>query len=322
MDRALFYVAPQEARIVECEAPPITTSCELRVRALYSGLSRGTERLVFAGKIPASEHERMRAPFQEGDFPFPVCYGYASVGEVVEGPEGIVGKRVFALVPHRDSYVIPRDAALELPDDLPTRRAVLAANMETALNAVWDGGVGPGDRIAIIGAGVLGGLLAGLCGAIPGTETTLVDVNPARRALADHMNVRFGEPDAAPNGCDVVFHTSATASGAATALGAAGFEARLVELSWFGADVPALPLGGAFHSQRLHYISSQVGHVATSRRARWTHRRRLAKALDLLRDPRFDALITEEVAFAALPAELPRLLAPGADGLATAVRYG
>lgn len=321
MDHVLCYVAPRQARIVETPMLGITMKCQLRVRTLWSGLSRGTERLVFEGKVPLSEHERMRAPMQEGDFPFPVCYGYNSVAVVEEGPEEAVGKHIFALAPHRDRYVVSADMAVDLPPDVPPRRAVLAANMETALNAIWDAGAGPGDRIGIVGGGVLGGLLAGLCGAMPGTETFLIDTNPSRQSLADNMNVSYVEPDASPRGCDIVFHTSATEGGARTALGMAGFEATVVELSWFGADAPALPLGQTFHSQRLRYISSQVGQVAASRRPRWSHRRRLQKALELLKDDRFDALITEEVDFRDLPDRLPDLLAPGATGLATAIRY-
>lgn len=263
----------------------------------------------------------MRAPHQEGDFSFPVKYGYASVGQVEAGPDALCGRPVFCLFPHQDRYLVPEDAAVPLPEALPPRRAILGANIETALNALWDSGAGPGDRIAIVGGGVLGGLLAGLCGCLPGAEVTLIDTNPARESLAAHMNVMFQPPEGSPEACDVVFHTSATESGAVTALGCAGQEARVVELSWFGADMPALPLGEAFHSKRLSYVSSQVGQVAPSRRPRWSHARRMGKALELLCDARYDALITEEIAFENLPDELPRILAPGAPGLATAIRY-
>lgn len=287
----------------------------------WSGLSRGTERLVFEGRVPQAEHRRMRAPFQDGDFPFPVKYGYSAVGHVQQGPATWLGKAVFCLFPHQEAFVVPENALTLLPVDLPPRRAVLAANMETALNAVWDSGAGPGDRIAIVGGGILGGLLAGILGQIPGTEVTLVDVEPTRAALADHMNVLFSLPEDAPQECDVVFHTSCTGAGAATALGCGGIEARIIEMSWFGDAAPSLPLGGVFHSRRLRYISSQVGMVAPSRRPRWPYARRIAKALDLLCDDRYDALITAEVAFADLPAMLPSILAPGASGLATAIRY-
>jgi len=319
--RALFYIAPRRAELRPCISRHLTKACDARVRMLWSGISRGTERLVFEDRVPVSEGERMRAPFQEGDFPFPVKYGYAAVGRVEDGPPEIQGKSVFCLFPHQESFEVPASALTVLPDDLPLRRAVLAANMETALNAIWDSGVAPGDRVAIIGAGILGGLLAGLIGAIPGVEASLVDVQRDKAALADHMNVIFREPHNAPDNCDVVFHTSSSENGAATALACGGVESRIVEVSWFGDTRPALPLGEAFHIKRLTYQSSQVGMVAPSHRARWSYARRMAKALELLRDDKYDALITGEVAFDDLPTMLPDILAPDASGFATAVRY-
>lgn len=318
MARALTYLSQGRAalrEVTEAEAG------DVRVRTMWSGLSRGTERLVWNGAVPDSQHRIMRAPFQRGDFPFPVAYGYAAVGMVEAGPPDLLERPVFCLYPHQDRFSVPADAVLPLPDGLPPRRAVLAANMETALNGIWDSGAGPGDRIAIVGGGVLGFLLATLCERMAGTEVFLIDREASRAALADHVNVLFSLPTNAPGDCDVVFHTTATEAGAATALESAGVEATVVEMSWFGDRVPSLPLGEGFHSRRLRYVSSQVGQVAPSRRPRWTHRRRLAKALDLLRDDRLDALITGEVAFEALPEALPDLLAQDAPGLATAIRY-
>jgi len=320
--RALTYKSPSVTSIEQVDARALTPDCACRVRMMWSGISRGTERLVFEGRIPPSEYERMRAPHQEGNFPFPVRYGYSAVGRVEEGPPEVAGKAVFCLFPHQDLFEVATPALSILPDDLPPRRAVLAANMETALNAIWDSGVGPGDRVAIVGGGILGALLTGLVSDIPGTDTTLVDISPARAGLAAHMNVCFREPADAPSDCDVVFHTSSSGSGAATALACGGLESRIIELSWFGDALPALPLGGAFHAKRLTYQSSQVGQVSPTRRARWTYGRRMAKALDLLRNDKYDALITGEVAFADLPAMLPGILAADAPGLATAVRYG
>ncbi len=321
MATALTYTSVLETKL--CDVPPDTFSSgnSVRVRMLWSGISRGTERLVFEGRIPPTEYERMRAPFQSGNFPFPVIYGYSAVGIVEDGPPDVQGKAVFCLFPHQDTFTVPVSALTVLPGNLPPRRAVLAANMETALNAVWDSGVGPGDKVAIIGGGILGCLIAGLVGGIPGTETALVDISGDRATLASHMNVCFRDTQDAPQNCDVVFHASSSGAGAATALGCGGQEARIIEVSWFGDACPAMPLGGAFHSRRLTYQSSQVGQVSHTRRARWTYARRMAKALDLLTDDKYDALITGEVAFADLPAMLPDILAPGASGLATAVRY-
>lgn len=319
--RALFYVAERSAELRSVALPSLTEADHVRIRALWSGISRGTERLVFEGHVPESEWLRMRAPFQEGDFPFPVKYGYAAVGVVEGGPPELVGRTVFALYPHQDRFVIPASAALPLPANVPPRRAILAANMETALNALWDSGATAGDSIAIIGAGVLGCLIASLAARLPGASVTLIDIDPARTTIAAALGARFASPDAAPHGAHIVFHTSASEAGLRLALDIAGFEARIVEASWYGARDIALPLGGAFHSQRLQLISSQVGHVAASHRSHYTYAQRLAKALALLDDARLDALISQEIAFDLLPGALPRFLAPGAPGLATAIRY-
>jgi threonine dehydrogenase-like Zn-dependent dehydrogenase len=320
--RALWYAS---RRRVELRDAPVSrrTDTEALVRMLYSGVSRGTERLVFNGLVSATDRDRMGVPLQEGDFPFPVKYGYCAVGTVEDGPAALAGKTVFTLAPHQDLVVIPTDRVpvVVLPSTVPAKRAILAANMETALNAVWDSGVGPGDRIAVVGGGIVGLLVTFLCAGIPGTEVTLVDLDPSRRVFADLFGVRFSKPLDGPSDVDVAFHASATAAGLACALACAGNEATVVELSWFGDHDPAVPLGAAFHARRLKLISSQVGQVSPSRRPRWSCQRRLEKAVALLADDRLDQLITEEVAFADLPAALPRILAPGAPGLTAAIRY-
>lgn len=314
---ALWYVAPMRAEIRPgrlAAAPDSAT-----VRTLWSGLSRGTERLVASGRVPDAEHERMRAPMQEGDFPFPVKYGYCAVGRVEAGPPDLVGRKVFALHPHQTRFAAPVSLLSVLPSGVPARRAILAANMETALNGLWDSGAGPGDRIAVIGAGIVGFLVAHLAKCLPGTDVTLVDVDPSRAPTAAALGLAFAPSP--PGDCDVVFHTSAAPAGLAAAIEAAGLEATIVEMSWYGEGLQPVPLGGAFHSRRLRLVSSQVGQVSPSRRPRWTYARRMQKALALLADARLDALITAEVSFADLPAAIPALLAPGAAGLATAIRY-
>jgi hypothetical protein len=314
--RALWITAPGVAELRPAEIGP----GEVRARALFGGISRGTEALVFAGGVPASEWDRMRAPLQEGDFPFPVKYGYATVARVLDGPEALRGRVIFALYPHQEEFALPAAMALPVPEAVPPGRAVLAANMETALNVVWDGGAGPGDRIAVVGAGVVGALAAWLCARMPGTEVTLVDVNPARAALAAALGCGFALPGSAPEGCDVAVHASASAAGLATALGSVGAEGTLVEASWYGTRQVTLALGGAFHADRVRIVSSQVGAVAPSRRPRWTHARRLAKALDLLADPALDALVSGETDFADLPARYAAILGdPGT--LCHRVRY-
>ena len=322
--RALWYEAPGRAALRPVRRPVAERGGAV-VRTLWSGLSRGTERLVFRGRIPASEYERMRAPMQEGDFPFPVKYGYCAVGLVEEGPPEWIGLTVFALHPHQTVFAAPLSMLAEVPGHIPARRAVLAANMETALNALWDSGAGPGDRIVVVGGGLLGLLVAYLTARLPGADVTVVDIDTSRAEVAHHLGARFvpvGDASGAGIGdADVVFHASTTAAGLATALGLGGMEATIVELSWYGDQFVAAPLGEAFHSRRLKLVSSQVGHVATSRRPRWTHARRLAKAIQLLDDPRLDALITAEIAFEDAPAEMSNLLSTQASGLATAVRY-
>ena len=321
--RALWSVARGVAEL-QNELLPDLLPEEARVATRWSAISRGTERLVFEGRVPASERQRMRAPFQQGDFPFPVKYGYCAAGVVEAGPPDWRGRGVFCLHPHQDRFVAPLAALRPVPDATPLRRAPLAANMETALNALWDSGAGPGDSVVVIGAGVLGLLIAYLAARLPGADVLVVDKEAARREIASALGARFQlaeefEPE--PVEADVVFHASATAQGVALALASAGFEATIVETSWHGEGETPTPLGGAFHAKRLRLISSQVGQVSPSRRPRWPYARRLDKALALLADPLLDALISEEIAFEAAPRELPRLLAPGAAGLATLIRY-
>jgi threonine dehydrogenase-like Zn-dependent dehydrogenase len=317
---ALWYVG--QGRVELRNAPFVPISDHAVVRTMWSGISRGTERLVLEGRVPPSERKSMRAPLQEGDFPFPVKYGYCAVGRVQTGPRELVDRVVFALHPHQDRFSVAPTWLVPVPVDVPPKRAVLAANMETALNAVWDAGVGPGDRIAVVGGGVVGLLVAYLCASIPGTEVIVCDVVSERAAIANSLGACFELPHALQHEeADIVFHTSATCAGLTTAILACGNEAKIIEMSWYGDGTIPVPLGGPFHSRRLQLISSQVGQVSPSHRARWPHRRRLAKALELLADDRLDALITDEVAFADLPGELPRLLAPATPRLVAAVRY-
>jgi len=317
---ALWYCQPGQTEIRQ-EPIGAPGRNEIRVRALYSAISRGTEALVWAGKVPRSEFERMRAPFMAGDFPFPVKYGYAAVGRVEGGPESLRGKSVFALHPHQTGFNVPEGAVVVLPATLPAQRAVLAANMETALNAVWDAMPGPSDRIAIVGAGVVGSLVAYLCGHLPGAEVTLVDINPSRAELARELGVCFAEPAEAGGDCDLVFHASGSPDGLRTAIELAGDEATVLEMSWYGdAHVTAM-LGGPFHSRRLRLVSSQVGKVAPSHRPRWTHHRRLAAAVGLLDDARLDALLAPAIHFQDLVERLPGILAAKSGILCQPIAY-
>lgn len=318
--RAFWISAPGQGELRD-EPLPGPAGDEVCVRALYSGISRGSETLVFRGGVPPGEYGRMRAPFQAGEFPAPVKYGYASVGRVEAGPAALRGRTVFCLYPHQDRYVVPASAVLPLPAAVPPGRAVLAANLETAVNALWDAAPRVGDRISVIGAGTLGCLTAWLAAGIPGCEVELVDVNPARAAIAAALGLRFAAAGAARGEADVVVHASGHAEGLARALEVAAFEATIIELSWYGDALVSLPLGEAFHARRLRIVSSQVGAVASARRGRYSHAQRLALAIGLLDDARLDALITGEDPFSALPAVMTRLATAPGDTLCHRIRY-
>jgi 2-desacetyl-2-hydroxyethyl bacteriochlorophyllide A dehydrogenase len=316
--RAFWTIAPGTGELRD-EPLRARGPGDVVVAALYSGISRGTEALVLAGRVPPSEHERMRAPHQAGSFPFPVKYGYQSVGRVVDGPSQLVGRAVFCLHPHQSRYVVPASDVVPLPDGVPPARAVLAANLETAVNGMWDAELRLGDRVTVVGGGVVGCLAAYLAARVPGCAVELVDVAPARARVAAALGVAFATPERARADADVVVHASGAPAGLATALALAGVEATVVEMSWYGDRAVTLPLGAAFHSRRLSIRSSQVGSVPAAQRARWTTRRRLALALSLLADPLLDVLIDGESAFEELPALLPRLAAMPA--LCHRIRY-
>ena len=318
--RAFWVAAPGRGEIRAQRLRPPRAG-ELLIRACASAISRGTETLVFRAEVPQSEWQRMRCPFQEGEFPAPVKYGYAVAGIVEDGSAELSGRRVFCLHPHQDRFIVPQDAAIAIPDDVPDRRAALAANMETAINGLWDGGPGPGDRLAVVGAGVVGSLVAALAARLPGAEVELIDIDPGRAELARTLGCRFAAPHQARGEADLVIHASGNPDGLATALAIAGFEATVLEMSWYGTRVVPLALGAAFHSRRLCLRSSQVGSVPPSRRVRWSRRRRLGLALSLLRDPLFDLLLSGETDFFALPELMARLATSSAGGLCHTVRY-
>lgn len=318
--RAFWTVVPGRGEIRD-EQLPEPSAGDVVVRAQYSGISRGTEALVFSGRVPPSEYDRMRAPFQSGRFPGPVKYGYASVGRVEHGPRELLEREVFVLYPHQTRYIVPLDAVHQLPDGVPAARAVLAANLETAINGVWDAAPHLGDRVAVIGAGTVGSLVAWLVGRIPGCRVELVDVNGGRARVAAMLGVSFATPDAAAAEADVVVHASGSAAGLDLALRLAGFEARVVEMSWYGTDRVALELGGSFHAKRLRLVSSQVGQVADSQRARWDRRRRMALALSILAEPVLDALITGESDFERLPEVMAALASSPGDTLCHRIKY-
>jgi NADPH:quinone reductase-like Zn-dependent oxidoreductase len=318
--RAFQISGPGRGEIVPVPSAPCGAH-EVRVRTRFSGISRGTERLVHQGRVPPGEYGRMRAPFQRGEFPGPVVYGYSNVGRVEQGPVEWVGRDVFCLYPHQTGYVVPSTAVVPLPDGLPPERAVLAANMETAVNVLWDVAPRVGDRISVVGGGTLGCLVAALCTRLPGADVELIDVVAEREDIARQLGAGFRHPQAAAGERDLVVHASATETGLRRALTLAGDEATVVEVSWYGEGEVCLPLGEAFHSRRLSLRSSQVGRITPDRVPRWTHRRRLELALDLLRDPVFDRLIDAESPFEEMPATMAAIAAGGGGSFCHRVRY-
>ena len=316
-----FWIDAPRQGVIRTVALPAPEAASVTVETWFSGISRGTETLVFRGAVPPSQYQAMRAPFQEGSFPFPVKYGYAAVGRAETGPPELRNRPVFVLYPHQTRFSVPVEAALPLPDGLPARRAVLAANMETAVNALWDARPGIGERIAVVGGGMVGCLIAWLASRIAGPSVELIDIDPARQAVADALGLAFRLPEEATANADLVVHASASADGLATSLGLAGIEATVLEVSWYGDRAVAVPLGEGFHARRLVLKSSQVGSVAPVNRPRWSHRRRLALALTLLADDRLDVLLTGESPFHDLPSTMNRLLDRPAGTLCHVIRH-
>ncbi len=317
-----FWIqSPGHGEIVQAT---LGAACEgdVLVAARYSGISRGTESLVFRGDVPSSLYADMRAPFQEGEFPGPVKYGYSSVGDVIEGPAEWRGRSVFCLFPHQDRYRVPIAAVTPLPADVPAPRAVLAANMETAVNVAWDAGPSVGDRVVVVGAGVVGLLVAWLFRHMAGIDLTVVDLNPARAEVADALGLSCVTEPPVDTDADLVVHASGQPEGLVTALSVAAVEATIVEASWYGTRQVRLPLGERFHARRLTLRSSQVGRLSPTRVPRWTHGRRLALALDLLRADELDVLISGESRFDELPAVMASLAEEPGDTLCHRIRYG
>ncbi|MDQ1642775.1 MAG: hypothetical protein QOJ90_2126 [Actinomycetota bacterium] len=319
-ERAFWLREPGlgEIRPVSLPEPGPT---DVLVRTLRTGVSRGTETLVFRGGVPASQYAAMRAPFQEGDFPGPVKYGYLNVGVVEHGPPELTGRTVFCLYPHQTAYVVPADAVTVVPEQVPPTRAVLAGTVETAVNTLWDAAPLLGDRIAVVGAGMVGCCVARLLARFPAARVTLVDVDASRADVAAALGVGFATPDDAVGGCDLVVHTSATSAGLQCSLDLLGSEGEVIELSWYGDAETRLSLGGSFHSGRLSIRASQVGMVSPARRGRRSPADRTALALELLRDPAFDALLSGSSRFDELPDVMARLADGNLPGLCHTITY-
>lgn len=318
--RAFWVTAPGVGEIRTCEVDDPGAG-EVLVRSVRSGVSRGTESLVFRGRVPVDQQHTMRAPFQEGDLTGPVKYGYLNVGVVEDGPADLVGRTVFCLHPHQTRYVVPAAAVVPVPEEVPTDRAVLAGTVETAVNALWDAAPLVGDRVAVVGGGMVGLCVAALLARFPGVRVTVVDLDPARAAVATALGATFSLPDAACGGLDLVVHASATSAGLQRSIDLLGPEGTVLDLSWYGDTEVTLRLGGTFHSGRLRIRSSQVGTVSPSRAGRRSATDRLRLALELLQDPAFDVLVTGSSPFAALPEVMPRLADGSLPALCHTITY-
>ena len=307
------------------EIRPVTLSepgqDDVMVRTLRSGVSRGTETLVFRGGVPPDQYAAMRAPFQEGDFPGPVKYGYLNVGVVEAGPAELCGRTVFSLYPHQTAFVVPAGAVTVVPEDVPPARAVLAGTVETAVNALWDFAPLIGDRITVVGAGMVGCCVARLLRRFPEVQVTLVDVDPGRADVAAALGVDFALPADAADGRDLVVHASATSAGLQRSLDLLAPEGTVIDLSWYGDVDVQLSLGGSFHSGRLAIRASQVGTLSPTRSGRRTTADRLALALDLLRDRAFDAVVTGQSPFRELPDVMAQLAAGSLPALCHTITY-
>jgi NADPH:quinone reductase-like Zn-dependent oxidoreductase len=317
---AYWTVGPEKGEL-RLEDLPAPGPGEALVRALYSGISRGTETVVHCASVPPRVAERMRAPYQEGSFPSPVKFGYLSVGVVEDGPDQWTGRTVFCLYPHQDRYVVPVDSLTLVPEDVPARRAVLTGTVETAVNALWEAGPRLGDRVAVVGAGLVGGMVATLLRTFPLQRLQLVDIDPAKRAFADALGVDFSRPDDALGDCDIVIHCSASQEGLARSLQLAGDDADVIEMSWYADHKVALPLGEDFHARRLSIRASQVGAVSLARRHRRTNADRLELAVSLLNDPVFDTFLTGCSAFEELPDVVQKLSDGRLDALCHVIEY-
>jgi hypothetical protein len=298
--RALWFVGPGHA-VLRHETIAAHSAGEVcTVRSLYSAVSGGSERLVLAGRVPADLHPSMRVPYMDGDFRFPVKYGYSLVGTVEQGPQHLLGRVVHLLHPHQDICIVDSADVFPVPESIPAPRATLASNMETAVTAIWDARPLLGERVLIVGFGYIGALIGQILGAMPGIDLRIVELDDRRRELAR----KLGHHLEAPGGnteFDLAIHTSGSPAGLQEAIDRLGMEGRVVEVSWYGTTEATLRLGGTFHSQRKTIIASQVSHLPAFQTPRWDRLRRKQLVFSLLRDPAFDHLLSDPIPFEQLP---------------------
>jgi hypothetical protein len=315
-----FWLTSKGRGVVRRQALPDPGPGWCIVRAVFSAVSPGTERLVALGRVPGPLQDEMRCPYMGGRFPFPVKYGYSLVGEVVEGPKALRGRIVHVLHPHQDICLVRCEDVRPLPHGLPPARATLASNMETAVTAVWDSAVTVGERVLVIGFGIVGSLVARVLGSGPAVELEVAETRAVRRRLAESMGFQVSAtPPKRP--FDVAFDTSGTPAGLQAAIEGVGLEGRVIAVSWFGARPARLDLGGSFHSRRKRVIASQVSRIPGGMRPRWDVARRAELVFRLLERPDFDLHVGPPVPFALLPEAFEALIGRTLEGLSPLIIY-
>ncbi|MEM9671559.1 MAG: zinc-binding alcohol dehydrogenase [Bacteroidota bacterium] len=315
---ALWHLSERESSIRSQSLPPLKTD-ECLIESLFSLVSSGTETLVANGQVPAELQDSMQVPYMEGSFGFPLKYGYSLVGKVIEGSENLVDRYVHLLHPHQQHCVVKETDVTVIPEGIPPQRAVLASNLETALNAVWDSHLSAGDRVLVVGMGLIGSLVALLASQFPATQIRVAETDPTRQSLAREQGFSLYDPSDTP--FDVAFHSSGSSTGLQTAIDAVGYEGQVIELSWYGTRSAEVKLGGSFHQQRKQIISSQVSQLPAHRQARWDYRRRKQTVLDLLQDDGWDDFLTATVDFTDVPALFDQLRLGDRSQLSWTLRY-
>ena len=303
--QTLFFTAPGQVEIRQTPLPPLTQG-QLLVETICSAISPGTEMLVYRGEFPkglTDVHDTLSSKLE-----YPTSYGYATVGRVIKISKEMrhrwLDRLVFAFKPHTSHFVATPDELLPLPEGMSPETACFLPTMETAVNLIQDGAPVLGERVLVLGQGIIGLLTASLLSEFPLEKLAVVDRYERRReALSiDHSNVQLStfNPDApnfreqakARNGYDLTFELSGSPSALNDAIALTGFGGRVVIGSWYGEKQAALDLGGEFHRSRIKLISSQVSTIAPELSARWDKGRRFQVVWDTLEHIRPEKWVT------------------------------
>ena len=292
---------------------------QIEVKSLFSLISTGTERLVASGEVPVSSFEFMAVPYMKGNFSFPIKYGYSLVGKVTSVGK-LYGKIVHLLHPHQGKCLVKEVDVMIVPDEIPAKRATLASNVETALNAIWDAEISIGDKVLIAGFGMIGSLLARVLSFMPEVEIVIMEKDANRVKMVQKMGFTFID-DPEPSYFDVAFNTTSNEKALQIAIQSVGLEGKIIEMSWYGTKNVNINLGADFHYHRKQIISSQVSKIPSDKQSRWDYKRRKEVVFKLLKSPLFDEHITDVLTFAETPAFFDKLRAGGVSGLGYCIEY-